>query len=319
MALLDARAQADGWRRNWPIAFGRAHVWTIVAAAGLALLAAPWLWTRPPAEIAIAATALVLVGVPHGAVDHRVAYPMLRPRLAPGLRPAWFAVFSAVYLGLAGAILLGWAMAPALSLVAFLVVSTLHFGTEDAEGRGPVAMLARGGTPIALAILLHPERTGRFFGTLGGTEDAMTLLTAAAWAWVPVMGLHALRLARARTEPGARRELAEIAAVAVAFAALPPLVAFAFYFLIVHSPRHMAELARRHESRDAARGWRWALRRSVPLSVMTFALGGILFWGLDGTFEERFLRATYWGLAALTVPHMILHHIDRRAGGARLT
>ena len=319
MALLEAQTRADRWRRDGPAAFARLHPRTIVAAAGLALLAAPWLWTRPAGEVAIAATALVLVGVPHGAVDHRVARPLLRPRLHPRLRPAWFAVFSGVYLGVSGAILLGWWVAPALSLVAFLVVSTLHFGTEDAEGRGLPAMLARGGAPIALAILLHPERTGRFFATLGGTEDAMTLLAAAAWAWVPVMGWHAARLLRTGPAPAARRELAEVAAVVVAFAALPPLVAFAFYFLVVHSPRHMAELARRHAGDDASQGWRWALARSVPLSLMTFALGAALFWSLDGTLEERFLRTTYWGLAALTVPHMILHHLDRRAGGARLT
>ena len=295
----------------WPDVFARRHPWAVAAAAGMAALAAPWLWSRPEPEIAVAATALVLLGVPHGAVDHRVARPLLIPRLGR----AWFAVFAALYLGLAALILGLWLLAPALSLMAFLAVSTLHFGTEDAEGRGVVATLARGGAPIALAILWHPERTERFFATLGGTPSSFAALQLAAWAWVPVAAAFAWRLLRRR---GARGEWIEIGALALAFAALPPLMAFAFYFLVVHSPRHMAELAARHARWDAARGWRWAATRAVPLSLATLALGIMVFRALDGSIEERFLRTVFWGLAALTVPHMILHVLDRRAGSAGL-
>lgn len=312
---------------GWAEAFEKRHPVVVACAAAAALLAAPWLWGVPPGALAVGATALVLLGVPHGAVDHRVARPMLRPRLARRLPsalgarserllgPGWFAAFSVPYLGLAAVILGAWLVAPALSLVAFLVVSVLHFGTEDAEGRGPVALLARGGAPVALPILLHPERTARFFEILGGNEATFAGLQVAAWAWTPVAALHLLRL----VQRGAGRELLEVGAVGAAFAALPPLAGFAFYFLVVHSPRHMVELARRHAPRDAGRGWAWALRRSLPLTAVTFALGGLVVAGLDGSGEERFLRATFWGLAALTVPHMILHHIDRRHGGARLT
>ena len=307
---------------GWAEAFGRRHPVAVALAAVAAVAAAPWLWSMPPGALAIGATALVLVGVPHGAVDHRVARPMLRPRLARRLGagserllgPGWFAAFSLPYLALAAAILGAWLVAPALSLVAFLTVSVLHFGTEDAEGRGAVALLARGGAPVALPILIHPERTARFFEVLGGDEATFAGLTVAAWAWTPLAALHLMRLVRR----GARRELLEVGAVGAAFAALPPLAGFAFYFLVVHSPRHMVELARRHAPESAARGWSWALRRSVPLTAVTFALGALVLAGLDGSAEERFLRATFWGLAALTVPHMILHHIDRRWGGARL-
>ena len=309
--------------RPWAEAFERRHPAVIALAALAALPAAPWLWSAPPGALAVGATAAVLIGVPHGAVDHRVARPMLRPWLerAVGARlgarwvgPAWFGAFAAAYLGLAAAILAAWVMAPAWSLVAFLLVSVLHFGTEDAEGRGPLPVLARGGAPVALPILLHPERTARFFEVLGGGDAAFAGLTVAAWAWAPLGAAHLADAIRRRRGS----EAAEMGAVGLAFAALPPLAGFAFYFLVVHSPRHMAELARRHAPGDARGGWLWALRRAAPLSAATFAIGAALVWGLEGTFEERFLRATFWGLAALTVPHMILHHLDRRRGGARL-
>lgn len=300
------------WRQSWPDEFARLHSWTIAAIAGVTLFAAPWLWAQPPAAVAVAATALILAGVPHGAVDHRIARPLLRPIFGR----TWFAPFTLTYLGVAAIIFAGWLVAPALSLLAFLAVSLLHFGTEDAEGRGSIAMLARGGAPIALPILLHPDRTSRFFETLGGTEEAFAFLRIATVFWLPVLAVFLLGLARRRAP---LREWAELAAIGAAFAALPPLPAFAFYFLVVHSPRHTAELARRHAPSEARRGWRWAAAQSLPLTAATFVLGATIFFLLQGSLEERFLRTTFWGLAALTVPHMILHYLDRRAGSLRLT
>ena len=283
----------------------------VPALAGVVVVLSPWLWSLPPGILAIAATALVLVGVPHGAVDHRVARPLLRPRLGR----AWFAAFAAPYLGAAALVLLGWVVAPVASLVAFLAISVFHFGTEDAEGEGPVARLARGGAPVALPILMHPEGTARFFETLAGAPLDLRGLQLAAWAWVPLAVIHLARLVASR-RTGA---VAEVAAVVAVFAVAPPLAAFAFYFVALHSPRHMDELARRHDAHEPARGWRWAVLRSVPLSAATFTMGYLVFRGLSGGFEERFLQATFWGLAALTVPHVLLHHIDRRWGGERLT
>ena len=292
---------------TWSEAFGRRHAVAVPALAAVALLTAPWLWSLPVGTVAVAAAALVVAGVPHGAVDHRVARPLLHPSVGR----AWFVAFTALYLGAAAAVLVGWAIAPAASLVAFLALSALHFGAEDAGGHGGVAVLARGGAPIALAILWHPERTERFFAVLGGTPDGFVLLHLAAWCWVAPAALHAWRLVRTK---GATGEAVELGALTLVFAALPPTMAFAFYFLVVHSPRHMAELALRRDPRDAAAGWGWTLRAAVPLSLATAALGAALFAALEGSFEERLLRTVFWGLAALTVPHMALSALDRRAG-----
>lgn len=261
----------------------------------------------PPEALAVGATAAVLLGVPHGALDHRVA----RPWLAGRWGRLWFLAFTLPYLGLAVLVFAGWLVAPALSLLMFLAVSVLHFGLEDAEGKGVTARLARGGAPVALPILLHPDRTARFFETLGGAEAApggmaWLVLFLGACLWVLIAALYALRLVRDREG----RVLAEVGAIVAVFAALPPLAAFAFYFLAVHSPRHMAELARRHEG-----GWTGAIRASLPLSAMTFAMGIAIYLLLPGTAETRFLQTTFWGLAALTIPHMILHGMDRRRGG----
>ena len=300
-------ARPDGW----PEAFARHHPLAVAAAGAALLCAAPWLWAAPAPAVGIAATAAVIAGVPHGAVDHRVARPLLRPRLGR----AWFAAFTVLYLGAAGAVLAGWAVAPAASLLVFLTLSVIHFGAEDANGRGRLAIVVRGGAPVALPILWHPDRTERFFAVLGGTPDLFAVLHLASWAWLAAALAH-LAIPALRPAPGHApgREWVELGALLAVFAFVPPTVAFAFYFLAVHSPRHVAELAERRSRSDARAGWAWIARRSLPLSLATAALGVAVFAALEGTFEERFLRTVFWGLAALTVPHMALSVLDARAG-----
>lgn len=49
-----------------------------------------------------------------------------------------------------------------------------------------------------------------------------------------------------------------------------------------------------------------------PLSAATFAPGMLAFPTLGENVEERFFRALFWGLVALTVPRVVLHHLDQR-------
>lgn len=255
------------------------------------------------------AAALTLLGLPHGAVDHRVARPLLHPVFGRG----WFMIFTFAYLGLAGFVLLEWAAWPVAGLIVFLVVSAFHFGSEDAVGRGTMAIAARGGLPIAAPILFHLEETERFFAILGGTPSVFDALIIASLIWLPTLPIHLL------SKDTSRGERLEMAAILVVFAALPPLAGFAFYFLAVHSPRHAAELAARRDPASVTRGWGWALWSSVPLTLAALFLGALLFTQLSGTTTERFVRAVFWGLGALTVPHLILQAIDRRAGSNQLS
>ena len=144
----------------------------LVASAGLPRDAA-WL---------VALTAVIVLGVPHGALDGAVAAPLLRPRWGR----AWFPVFAVPYLGLAGGVLLTWQLMPLATLAAFLAVSVLHFGAEDAGPGRPVEALVRGGLPVALPALLHPEATARVFAVVARVPMAElpAWWSVAAWLWL---------------------------------------------------------------------------------------------------------------------------------------
>ena len=208
--------------------------------------------------------AIIVLGVPHGALDGEVARPLVRPHAGR----LWFVAFALPYLGLTAAVLLAWRVAPVPTLLAFLATSVWHFGTEDAPGGGWFATMVRGGAPIALPLVAQPTRTLHIFSVIAHAP-APAWLVGAAWVWVVACTLH---VARAATRPA----VVELAGLGVMFALLPPLTAFALYFVALHARRHTASLI---ASRLAPRvtGWIPAARHAWPVTVLTIAIGALLW------------------------------------------
>ncbi len=242
-----------------------------------------------------AVAAIVVFGVPHGALDVEIGRSLLRDRVGGW----WFAAFAGPYLVLVAAVLLAWRWAPEATLAAFLAASVWHFGTEDTGSRG-LAALFRGGLPIAVPVLLHPHATAHVFSAASGLalSEPPLWLSAASLLWLaPAL----LTVRRCRT-----RDLLLPGGLCVAFAILPPLTAFACYFVVIHAPAHMAALIRHSgrapRVRDDASAWRLA----APTTVLTIAIGAALWPAFPGETPVRLLCLTLQLLAALTLPHMIL-------------
>ena len=298
-------------RRQYPaerpstgrVPWGQALIATALAATGALPEGPAWL---------LALLTVILLGVPHGALDGEIARPLLHPRFGRG----WFLVFAAPYLALAALVLLAWHATPLPTLAAFLACSTWHFGAEDAGPDGEAVEVAvRGGLPIAAPVLLHPEATARFLGVVAGVPmthlPGWLLVASGAWlalaaAWAASLLLR--RRGRALVEPGL---------LAVLFTALPPLSAFAIYFVCLHAPRHMATLAAHPVRAPRVRDVRGAVARSLPITALTLLIGAALWPIYAGPMPERLLALTLQGLAALTLPHLLLDALAERAERAR--
>ena len=275
--------------------------WLLLLAAGLSASVALSMGQAWMAALAV----IIILGVPHGALDTEVARPLLRPWFGAW----WFPVFAAPYLALSALVLVAWRVAPEATLAAFLAVSAWHFGAEDAGSGRPLEQSLRGGLPIAVPVLLHPDATARVLGTVALTPLAgpPAWLTVGALAWAVLAMPAVVGLAR----EGRRTVLLEVCALALAFAVLPPLTAFALYFVGLHAPRHMASLVgtvpRLPTTRDT-------VLRAVPVTLLTLALGALLWPLYPGAAPARLLALTLQGLAALTLPHLLLERWAARGG-----
>lgn len=292
--------------------------WRGARLAAGALVAATALLPREDATLAVLAV-VILLGVPHGALDGEIARTWLRPRFGRW----WFPVFAAPYLGAAALVLLAWRLAPLATLVGFLTLSVRHFGEEDARSDQavevrPVEVLACGGLPVAVPTLVHPGEVASLFSTVAATplHGPPAWLLIAAWCWVPpALFWFARAVARRRWS-----FVAEAAGLTGAFVLLPPLAAFGLYFVCVHAPRHVRALVADPHRAPRVDGPGAALVRSLPITGLTFVLGAALWPFYAGPVPERLLALTLQGLAALTLPHMILHGLtanDARAAASK--
>ena len=326
---------ALGGDASWLADVGRRHV-RVALTVTLLIVAATRIGRLPAGyELAVLATAVGILGLPHGALDYLSGRALLARRFGR----AWPLPFAAGYLGLAGLALLGWKFVPLLALVSFLAVAAVHFGLEDTDselalGAGtrfaPVGLtteaVARGALLVASVALFHPDEAAALFGYLipsraievtAGVDVLRVPLAVVVFSAVGAVLLHhAVSFARGRGAHGL--VAAEIACLAALFAFTPPLIAFVVYFCAWHSVRHTLEVASRLDPLKPRVALETFARRAWPLTAVTIALGTIAFIALTPMQApgEAMIRVVFVGLSALTVPHILFSWAAERASSA---
>jgi Brp/Blh family beta-carotene 15,15'-monooxygenase len=298
---------------TWFPAFQRRHTIFVVGLLALALALSPLAPALPlAAQLTILALAVVVFGLPHGALDLAL--------VQGASRGSWTALAAAiaVYLVVSAAVLATWIMAPVLALSGFLAIAVIHFGLGDTEDlHGPqraVEVIARGGFAGIAPLVFHPQTTRDLFALLVGPNStavldaALALLTTpASYLWIACLAAAILWRLWQRTQ-GWLPAVAELLLTTSIFAVFHPLAAFLLYFCFVHSVRHIADLGAARFPQSAARARRWLLLESLPFTAATIVLG-VAAWFLFAraiTFDQAMIRVIFWGLSALTMPHMIL-------------
>jgi len=249
----------------------------------------------PQQEWILASGLIVLLGVPHGALDPLFAQVLLQLNSYA----AWFG-FVAVYLLLAAVVVALWWYSPLLFLIAFLSVSILHFSGDLVEGTTFAERLVYGGGVITLPALRHSTELTRLFSQLVGADAALPVVAVLQLISLPcLLALFVLVVRGVRRD---RFNALEIMAVGLLTWIATPLLGFAIYFCAMHSARHIL------------RTWQYAgvaprqmvLVTLLPLlAVIGFS---VLGWYLlpPSSTDERMLRLLFVTLAALTLPHMVL-------------
>ena len=245
---------------------------------------------------------VVLIGLPHGAFDGAIAN-----HLGAGRSFATTAKFIASYCAAAALVIAIWIMFPAATLALFLIISMIHFGRGDASAKsGPVFMtqvLLHGGLPIFGIIYFQQSSVIPLFDAL--TNGASDLAILISKIMVPLLGLMAgLYGLMAFRDASLRARFAEFILLAVVIAILPPLVSFALYFCIIHTGRHMRRIWHVLASTISPKG---LYRQAAGFTLASWLVGGAAFlWLENGDLDAALLQVVFIGLAALTVPHMIL-------------
>jgi len=275
----------------------------------------------------------LLLGLPHGAVDHLVP-AWVRARRLP--LPATAALLVG-YVATAAVMFVLLRRYPLPGLLVFLAASLLHFGTGEVQYdrirtqparlrrlRSPMAgrrvrtaaaaalqVLGWGGISVLLPLACWPAQVRPVLEALAPGSGRLLLAPhvrhAAAAVVLAAAGLTVARALRQRRY----RPAAELSLLVAVFLLVPPLVAFAGYFGAWHSTRHIVRLlaADPANTGDLAAGrLAPALRRFARAAAWPTAAALLALVALVAATHgaQAYLAADLTLLAALTAPHMLL-------------
>lgn len=269
-------------------------------------------------QLVLVALPIALLGVMHGALDPWVGDVVLRRFLGRSNRPLFFGA----YLALMAVVVACWIVMPLQTLVAFLLISVLHFGEQDAfafaSRKDGLSIAVFGAVPVLGPVAAHPVEVAMIFGWLTGM-DGSALSEILRWLARPLIALWlvgaGMFIARMFIEHDSnpRFQLFGLLVLVAAMLLLPPLIAFAAYFCLLHSFGHLLDMAALESGPWA--GWtlqQWAARL-WPATLGALALGLVGWVSLSGLdlgnilYPKALSQIIFCGLAALTVPHVLLH------------
>ncbi|WP_158600616.1 Brp/Blh family beta-carotene 15,15'-dioxygenase [Tessaracoccus antarcticus] len=348
--MAAARAVTD-MSHTFDMGSFRRRVFTPVSIAFVVL--AMFFSTTPdlPAWVVIApfAVSVLVLGLPHGALDHLV------PARLAGRRPtvASIATVAIVYLVLAVVVLLMWRVAPATAFVGFIALTWFHWGQGDlwidlAEAhRGRLqprllragTVLVRGGLPMLVPLLFHPDTYERvrlgtialfgqqsFSSTFMGLDATGRGVVGIVYALVVLAtALATWRTSRTHVERGAwAHDQMETVVLALFFALGPPVLTVGLYFCLWHSLRHIVRLELldprgahflRHGQLVKVAG-RFAMD-AAPITTIAVLFLGAIYCAIppQGGDPETVLAPYLVLISALTVPHVaVVSYMDFRQG-----
>ena len=265
-------------------------------------------------QISLAVIALI-IGIPHGALDHLVTLPKDKP--------AKMALFVIIYVLIAVAAV--WAILQwnVLGFQLVVIMSAAHFGIGDAAFIAESERLNNGVSKSLTDRLIYALPAGLLPVFVPLTSDLTNSALAQVnpqlinWAGSNSNLIHLLVLLIAasslfilvlKRDDKSAMDLALLAALSIL---TPPLVAFAIYFGLWHALRHTARLTLNlskseiaYQDNQPKRAFINAVLPGIPALIGTFIVAAIL--AATNPDNSRLLWSILVVIWALTVPHMMV-------------
>jgi Brp/Blh family beta-carotene 15,15'-monooxygenase len=250
-------------------------------------------------QLFVLVPAIAILGLPHGALDLSIAQA-----LWPLVGWQGKARFVSAYVGLTLLVIGFWIVFPGPALFGFLIYSAFHF-SSDWDGEDNLLRIIGGITTVGAPALFWQAKVAAIFAYLApepaANLAALSLAIAGCVALILCVSLTIL-CPMVRT-----RATVEQGIIWIAAACLSPLVYFVIYFCSLHTVRHFTSALASLENQ------RHALRTAGLLTAIT-VFGGLIGFTIlqksDAAVpEQSILQIVFIGIAALTVPHMLL--VDR--------
>lgn len=251
----------------------------------------------------LAIGAVLLFGVPHGGLDGAVARRVGWPTTTIAR-----IIFHFAYVMIAAVVSLIWWVFPVPSLAIFLIISAIHFGVSDIRHIMQVGknhwlpVLAHGGL-VSIAIPgFQSDAVAPIFAVLVGEEGGTFLLQVIDFLLKPYILIVCAYLAYSILEKGWIHSAFNLIILLLLAYLLAPLLSFALYFCLWHSRAHTIRIWQSISVAERRR----CLQETFAYSIAAWVTAAGFFWYFQANPDNILIQLTFIGLAALTVPHMVL-------------
>jgi len=288
---------------------------------------------------------MVLVGLPHGAVDHIVPGWVWRRTITP----KEMAVILGLYLIPVGLVFVLWLLNPAIGFVFFIVMTWFHWGLGDLQFMlvsyaqnslvtnwlRILTAVIRGAFPMFIPYVFFPddyelaatEIIRLFSPTIPDLsvyfsyDLRLLVFTIFCVALLISLGLTVLNFTKDETELR-RTFLIESSLLFVFFALVPPFLAVGIYFCVWHSVRHIARMIALMDGETDNHHVTWQQvitfnKRALPMTAIALIMLVALYFVVPRAQDDTLaLVSLYLALiAAVTLPHtIVVFWLDRVQG-----
>jgi len=261
------------------------------------------------------------IGVSHGAYDGKKGEILFYKKFEK-LKY----IFYFIYISLVILVFFLWYLNPLISLMVFLIVSSLHFGKEDLEiylnkkyKYYFFIFFLKGSLIILLPLFFNFEQTNLIFNTIIFSKDYFLLSYDHVYFILIVNLLMQILfyLYNFQKKKLKKNEfiaiIFEIFLIIIAFYLFDPIIAFTLYFCFMHSLKNIL-LISSELNPSLLKGLKLFVKQSLFLTLITFFILFIsLIFLINFDFLERSIeKIIFIGLASLTLPHIVLHYFSEK-------
>lgn len=257
---------------------------------------------------------LILVGIPHGALDHLVDQKIQESNQANFSH--W--KFHLKYLFTIALYIFIWELFPVISFVFFLLISAFHFGETDlsipSDSFQSLFLQVLYGTLLLLIFLFVYKNNARLFESETKSFSAfihsgLSWMQHSFFIWIAMFLFFAFTLVYLFYMPGQWQSLFMIAGrllfVYISSVYLPFPVSFAIYFGLWHSLLSLSNIKTFMSDGERVEiSWLQLLRKAAPLALVSIAgLIALAFIFVQFYHTKFYMLSLFVGVSVLTLPH----------------
>jgi len=231
-------------------------------------------------------------------------------------------LFYLSYISLVLFVFYTWYLNPKLSLIIFLIISSLHFGKEDLEiyitrifKFRSIIFFLKGSLIILLPLYFSFNETNEIFSKLLFSKQSSLIANNLVNILLPINLLFQFLfylyffLKKKISFKDLFVIIFEIFLTIIIFKFFSTIVAFTLYFCFIHSMKNILIIASELNS-NIYTGIKTFALRALPITIVTFLILFVSLYFFSNIYilEDVLQKIIFIGLASLTLPHIILHY-----------